>query len=221
MGGKPRPVLIRGAAPYGEQAQDLLLAGGVIAAVGAQATTDPRAADAEIVDGAGFVLLPGLVDLHTHLREPGREDAEPVSTVSRAAALGGYTAVFAMPNTDPTADTAGVVEQVYRMGREVGLVDVHPIGAVTVGRKGERLAELAAMAYSAARLPPVHRGLGGGGRRGEEARHHRHFRGHPASPAAHRRAGGWLRPGVQGQPAIADRIRYRRAAAGARPVSYT
>jgi len=152
MGGKPRPVLIRGASPYGEQAQDLLLAGGVIAAVGAQATTDPRAADAEIVDCAGFVVLPGLVDLHTHLREPGREDAETVETGSRAAALGGYTAVFAMPNTDPTADTAGVVEQVYRMGREVGLVDVHPIGAVTVGRKGERLAELAAMAYSAARV---------------------------------------------------------------------
>ena len=152
MGGKPRPVLIRGAAPYGEQPQDLLLADGVIAAVGAQAATDPRAADAETVDGAGFVVLPGLVDLHTHLREPGREDAETVETGSRAAALGGYTAVFAMPNTDPTADTAGVVEQVYRMGREVGLVDVHPIGAVTVGRKGERLAELAAMAYSAARV---------------------------------------------------------------------
>ena len=80
-------------------------------------------------------MLPGLVDLHTHLREPGREDAETVETGSRAAALGGYTAVFAMPNTDPTADTAGVVEQVYRLGREVGLVDVFPIGAVTVGRR--------------------------------------------------------------------------------------
>ena len=148
----PRPVLIRGAAPYGEDAKDLLLAGGVIAAVGVQASADPRAVDAEIVDGAGLVVLPGLVDLHTHLREPGREDAETVETGSRAAALGGYTAVFAMPNTDPTADTAGVVEQVYRLGREVGLVDVHPIGAVTVGRNGERLAELAAMAYSAARV---------------------------------------------------------------------
>ncbi len=83
----------------------------------------------------GWSLLPGLVDLHTHLREPGREDAETVETGSAAAALGGYTAVFAMPNTDPTADTAGVVEQVFRLGREVGLVDVHPIGAVTVGRR--------------------------------------------------------------------------------------
>ena len=129
-------VLIRGAAPYGEQVADLLVVDGVIAVVGTAAATDPRAADAEIIDGTGLVVLPGLVDLHTHLREPGREDAETVETGSAAAALGGYTAVFAMPNTDPTADTAGVVEQVYRLGRDVGLVDVVPIGAVTVGRKG-------------------------------------------------------------------------------------
>ncbi len=143
-------VLITGAAPYGGEPADLLLAGGLIVAVGTDAASHPSAADAEIVDGAGLIALPGLVDLHTHLREPGREDAETVETGSAAAALGGYTAVFAMPNTDPTADTAGVVEQVYRLGRDVGLVDVHPIGAVTVGRKGERLAELAAMATSAA-----------------------------------------------------------------------
>jgi dihydroorotase len=98
------------------------------------------------------VLLPGLVDLHTHLREPGREDAETVATGSAAAALGGYTAVFAMPNTDPAADTAGVVEQVWRLGRERGLVDVQPVGAVTVGRAGEQLAELGAMADSAAQV---------------------------------------------------------------------
>ena len=128
----------------------MLLTGGVIAAIGDDAADHPAAADADRIDGAGLILLPGLVDLHTHLREPGREDAETVETGSAAAALGGYTAVFAMPNTDPTADTAGVVEQVFRLGTEVGLVDVHPIGAVTVGRKGERLAELGAMASSAA-----------------------------------------------------------------------
>ena len=88
---------------------------------------------AEVIDAAGLVALPGLVDLHTHLREPGREDAETVETGSRAAALGGYTAVCAMANTSPVADTAGVVEQVWRLGREAGLVDVQPIGAVTVG----------------------------------------------------------------------------------------
>jgi dihydroorotase len=125
---------------------DLLVRDGVIAEVGARVA----ARGAQKVDADGLVALPGLVDLHTHLREPGREDAETVETGSRAAALGGYTAVCAMANTDPVADTAGVVEQVYRLGREAGLVDVQPVGAVTVGLRGERLAELGAMASSAA-----------------------------------------------------------------------
>jgi len=128
---------------------DLLIRAGVVAATGGDAR---GAANAERIDGDGLIALPGLVDLHTHLREPGREDAETVATGSRAAALGGYTAVCAMANTDPVADTAGVVEQVYRLGREAGLVDVQPIGAVTVGLQGERLAELGAMADSAARV---------------------------------------------------------------------
>ena len=128
---------------------DLLLAGGVIAQVGA-ALSAP--ADAVHVDAAGLVVLPGLVDLHTHLREPGREDAETVESGSRAAALGGFTAVHAMANTEPVADTAGVVEQVWHLGREAGYVDVHPVGAVTVGLAGTRLAELGAMAGSAARV---------------------------------------------------------------------
>ena len=99
---------------------------------------------------AGLIALPGLVDLHTHLREPGREDAETVETGTQAAALGGFTAVHAMANTEPVADTAGVVEQVWRLGREAGYCDVRPVGAVTVGLGGERLAELGAMADSAA-----------------------------------------------------------------------
>jgi dihydroorotase len=144
-----RPVLLRGARPYGESGVDVLLADGAITAVGA-AVAAPR--NAEVVDADGLVVLPGLVDLHTHLREPGREDAETVESGSAAAALGGYTAVFAMPNTDPAADTAGVVEQVWRLGRETGRVDVQPIGAVTVGRAGRQLAELGAMADSAARV---------------------------------------------------------------------
>ena len=105
-----------------------------------------------MVDADGLIALPGLVDLHTHLREPGREDAETVESGSRCAALGGFTAVHAMANTDPVADTAGVVEQVWRLGREAGLCDVAPVGAVTVGLRGERLAELGAMADSAARV---------------------------------------------------------------------
>ena len=141
--------LIRGPAPYGGEPTDLLVRDGVIAEVG-RGLSAPRGAHR--LDAVGLVALPGLVDLHTHLREPGREDAETVETGSRAAALGGYTAVHAMANTDPVADTAGVVEQVWRLGREAGLVDVRPVGAVTAGLAGERLAELGAMADSAARV---------------------------------------------------------------------
>jgi len=140
--------LIKGVSIVGAAPTDLLIRDGVVAAVG----RDAGAAGAEVVDAAGLVALPGLVDLHTHLREPGREDAETVETGSRAAALGGYTAVCAMANTDPVADTAGVVEQVWRLGRAAGLVDVQPVGAVTVGLAGERLAELGAMATSAAQV---------------------------------------------------------------------
>jgi dihydroorotase len=136
-------VLLQGVRPYGGDPVDLLLADGRIAEAGGIVPD-------EVIDGAGLVALPGLVDLHTHLREPGREDSETVETGSRAAALGGFTAVHAMANTDPVADTAGVVEQVYRLGREAGLVDVRPVGAVTVGLAGKRLAELGAMADSAA-----------------------------------------------------------------------
>ena len=144
----PQSWLIRGATVAGSERADVLVRDGVIAEIGGRLD----GSGAERVDADGLVLLPGLVDLHTHLREPGREDAETVETGSRAAALGGYTAVCAMANTDPVADTAGVVEQVWRLGREVGLVDVQPIGAVTVGLRGERLAELGAMADSVARV---------------------------------------------------------------------
>lgn len=138
--------LISGARPLGADPADLLLVDGRLA--------DPadQPADVVTVDADGLVALPGLVDLHTHLREPGREDAETVESGSRAAARGGYTAVHAMANTDPVADTAGVVEQVWNLGQLAGYVDVRPVGAVTVGLRGERLAELGAMADSQARV---------------------------------------------------------------------
>jgi dihydroorotase len=140
--------LIQGASVLGGAPIDLLLRDGIIAEMGVGLIADA----AEIVNAAGLIALPGLVDLHTHLREPGREDAETVDTGTQAAALGGFTAVHAMANTDPVADTAGVVEQVWRLGREAGHCDVFPVGAVTVGLQGQQLAELGAMADSAARV---------------------------------------------------------------------
>ncbi|MFF9343632.1 MULTISPECIES: dihydroorotase [unclassified Streptomyces] len=139
-------ILIRGAKVLGGEPQDVLIDGETIAEVG----TGLTAGGATVIEADGQVLLPGLVDLHTHLREPGREDSETVLTGTRAAASGGYTAVFAMANTHPVADTAGVVEQVYRLGKEAGYCDVQPIGAVTVGLEGKKLAELGAMHDSAA-----------------------------------------------------------------------
>lgn len=146
--------LLRGVRPLGGEPTDILLAGGVIAAVGPDAAraAEGGSTDLVVVEGDGLVALPGLVDLHTHLREPGREDTETVLTGSRAAALGGFTAVHAMANTSPVADTAGVVEQVWNLGRQAGWVDVRPVGAVSVGLAGEVLAELGAMADSAARV---------------------------------------------------------------------
>jgi len=147
-GAVPRMLLVRQVRRYGEgEPVDLLVRDGVIADMGARLDA-PRGA--EIINADGLIALPGFVDLHTHLREPGREDTETIATGSAAAALGGYTAVFAMANTDPVADNAVVVEHVWRRGREVGIVDVYPVGAVTVGLRGERLAELAAMNRSAA-----------------------------------------------------------------------
>ncbi|WP_344916361.1 dihydroorotase [Streptosporangium oxazolinicum] len=139
-------IVIRGARILGGDPADILIRDGLLVEIGQGLT------GGETVEAEGLIALPGLVDLHTHLREPGREDAETVATGTRAAALGGYTAVHAMANTEPVADTAGVVEQVWRLGQEAGHCDVRPVGAVTVGLGGERLAELGAMADSAARV---------------------------------------------------------------------
>jgi dihydroorotase len=128
------------------QRGDVLLTDGAIAQVGS--VDAPR--DAERVDADGLVLLPGFVDLHTHLREPGREDAETIGSGSRAAAVGGYTAVLAMANTTPVTDTAEAAERILDLGRTAGLVDVVPVGAVTKGLEGVELAELGLMHRSRA-----------------------------------------------------------------------
>ena len=126
------------------QVTDIAIEADRIVELGAGLTGDA------LVDCSGLIALPGFVDLHTHLREPGFEASETVLTGTRAAAKGGYTAVHPMANTSPVADTAGVVEQVWALGAEAGYTDVFPIGAVTVGLEGKQLAELGAMANSKA-----------------------------------------------------------------------
>ena len=139
--------------PTGERRADIRIVDGLVAEVGDEAdggvATDSAA---ETIDATGLVVCPGFVDLHTHLREPGREEAETIETGSRAAALGGYTAVVAMPNTDPTQDCVAVVDFVRRQGQRAGLCDVHPAGSITVGRRGEQLVPFAELAAAGVRL---------------------------------------------------------------------
>ena len=145
-----RDILITGASLLGKGATDIALSRGVIVGIGPDASgalTDPR-----VIDAAGLIALPGLVDMHTHLRQPGGEDAETVFTGTRAAAVGGYTAVHAMANTTPTQDTAAVVDQVLRLGEAADWVEVRPVGAVTKGLAGKQLAALGSMARSRSRV---------------------------------------------------------------------
>ncbi len=140
-------ILLKNAIALDGSIIDVLIMESSVAQVGVGLETS-----GEIIDCGGLRLLPGFVDLHTHLREPGKENTETVLSGSQAAARGGFTAVSAMANTYPVADSAGVVEQVWRLGKSAGLCDVYPIGAVSAGLEGEKLAEIGAMAESAARV---------------------------------------------------------------------
>lgn len=141
-------IIVSGARLFGGDTADLTVTDGTIGAVGRA----DRSTNDTVIDADGLVALPGLVDLHTHLREPGFEQSETVATGVRAAAAGGFTAVFAMANTSPVADSVAVVEQVAELGIRAALATVQPIGAVTVGLQGERLADLGMMARSSARV---------------------------------------------------------------------
>jgi len=143
-------LLIKGADLIGAGRQDVLIGDGVITAIGTLAPS-VNTID-QTIEADGLVALPGLVDLHTHLREPGREDAETIASGSAAAAIGGFTAILAMANTTPVTDTAEAAERVLDLGRLAGLVDVQPVGAVTKGLDGEELAELGLMAHSRAHV---------------------------------------------------------------------
>lgn len=143
-----KTILIKGGSIVGETVADIFIRDGKIAEI----AQNISAATDEVIDAKGLVVLPGFVDLHTHLREPGRENSETIATGSLAAARGGYVAVSAMANTLPVADSAAIVEQVSAIGKTVGLVDVFPIGAVTKGLEGHELADLGSMAHSKAHV---------------------------------------------------------------------
>jgi dihydroorotase len=130
-----------------DERADVLIVDGKVAEIGSVSRTD-----AEVVDADGLIVSPGFVDMHTHLREPGREDEETIASASAAAAAGGFTAVCAMPNTDPIADSASIVEKVWALGRETGLVQVMPAGALSKGQKGEKMADIGEMIHSPAKV---------------------------------------------------------------------
>ena len=143
-----KKIVLKGGSILGEEIADITIEDGRISAIGQSLHDDSTVT----IDARDCIILPGLVDLHTHLREPGKEDSETVLSGSKAGVKGGYVALSAMANTTPVADTAGVVEQVWRLGREAGLLDVFPIGAVTRGLEGVELSDIGAMADSAARV---------------------------------------------------------------------
>jgi dihydroorotase len=131
-----------------DEKADVLVRDGKVADIGGSLHAD----DADVLSADELVVAPGFVDMHTHVREPGREDEETIASVSAAAAAGGYTAICAMPNTDPVADTASVVEKVWALGREAGLVEVAPAGALSRGQAGAEMADLGEMAFSVAKV---------------------------------------------------------------------
>jgi dihydroorotase len=144
-------VLLRGVLLYGDgDPSDVLVRDGVIAEIGAAGTLTADAA--EVLDLDGQVLLPGLVDMHVHLREPGREDTETIASGSAAAARGGFTAVFTMANTQPVTDNPAVAEMVWLKGQQTNLCDVHPVGSISAGLKGAELTEFGMMAASEAKV---------------------------------------------------------------------
>ncbi|MBC6795763.1 dihydroorotase [Corynebacterium sp. LK28] len=150
--GADNAVLLRGVLIYGEgDKQDVLVQDGVIAEIGSDLSAKAPEG-AEVLDLDGQVLLPGLVDMHVHLREPGREDTETIATGSAAAAQGGFTAVFTMANTAPVTDNPAIAEMVWYKGQNTNLCDVHPVGSISKGLEGKELTEFGMMADSDARV---------------------------------------------------------------------
>ena len=147
-------ILLKNVRPYGEDEVQVLIDGGVITAIGTDLDVNDAESvkDAEVIDAQGKVLLPGLVDMHVHLREPGREDTETIATGSDAAAKGGFTAVFTMANTSPVIDQPFLADAVWEKGQAYGKCDVYPVGAITQGLQGEQLSEIGLMSRGHVRM---------------------------------------------------------------------
>lgn len=147
-------ILLKNVRPYGEDEVQVLIDGGVITAIGTELDVNDAESvkDAEVIDAQGKVLLPGLVDMHVHLREPGREDTETIATGSDAAAKGGFTAVFTMANTSPVIDQPFLADAVWEKGQAYGKCDVYPVGAITHGLQGEQLSEIGLMSRGHVRM---------------------------------------------------------------------
>ncbi|MCG7277507.1 dihydroorotase [Corynebacterium imitans] len=144
--------VIKNVRPYGEDEVQLLIDGGVIQAIGKDLGLDETDESFEVIDAGGKVLLPGLVDMHVHLREPGREDTETIATGSDAAAKGGFTAVFTMANTSPVIDQPFLADAVWEKGQAYGKCDVYPVGAITQNLEGKQLSEIGLMSQGHVRM---------------------------------------------------------------------
>lgn len=131
-----------------DSVMDVVIEDGIITQIAGGAAHD----GSEVIDASGLIVSPGFVDMHVHLREPGREDEETIASGSAAAALGGFTAICAMPNTDPVCDNAAIAEKVRARGIEVGLVEVIPAGAITKGLEGKQIAAIGEMSHSSAKV---------------------------------------------------------------------
>lgn len=150
-----KPLVLRGGRiidSRGESSGDVVIEEGRIVRVTPPGAAEVGTTGGEVVDVSGCVVAPGFVDLHAHLREPGKEEAETIETGSRAGAMGGYTALVAMPNTQPPQDSVAVIDFVREQGRRAGLLDVVPSGCITLGRNGEALAPMAELAAAGVRI---------------------------------------------------------------------